>query len=194
MGNLLSNAQIIRLHRELVAPLAVYQILKGHDELDETALYTLDVMLAEFQPDTALLCMALCAAHIADLHQDSLPLAGSLGFEAGRIVHDLGPLWLDNADQRLGMDQESRVLDVLDRMAEDFEALADLLDGVRAHLIETTDSAMLCDILSQNAQGFIAYLDHRAQEEQVMEHHYLLQNLEVHGNVITFPRQHRSPL
>lgn len=192
MEHLLTNAQIIRLHRELVAPMAVYQILKGHDELDETALYTLDVMLAEFQPDTALLCIALCAAHIADLHQDAMPLAGSLGFEAGRIVHEFGPLWLDNADHRLGVEQEGRVIDLLDQMAEDFEALADLLEAVRAHLIETTDSAMLCDILSQNAQGFMDYLEHQAKEAEIIEHHYLLQNLEVDGNVITFPRQHRA--
>lgn len=192
MGNVLSNAQIIRLHRELVAPMAVYQILKGHDTLDETALYTLDVMLAEYQPDTALLCIALCAAHIADLHSASMPLAGSLGFEAGRIVHEIGPLWLANADDSLGMDQEDRVIDLLDQMAEDFEALSDLLGAVRAHLIETSDCAMLCDILSQNAQSFVDYLDHQSRIDQMQEHHYLLQNLEVHGNVITFPRQHRA--
>ncbi len=192
MDDLLTDAQIIRLHRELVAPIAVHQILKGHDELDETALYTLDVMIAEYQPDTALLCIALCAAHIAELHATYLPLAGSLGFEASRIVHEFGPLWLAHAERRLPVEQEGRVMDLLDQMSEDFEAMADLLGAVRAHLIETTDSARLCDILSQNAHAFMDYLDHQAAEEMMMDHQHLLDNLEVHGNVITFPRQIRA--
>ncbi len=118
-------------------PVAVHEIIKGNDELDETARYTLDVMIAEFKPDTALICIALCAAHIAEMHSGYLPIAGSLGFEAGRIVHEFGPTWLANADRRLTAAHERHVMDLLDQMPEDFEAMADLLDATRAHLIET---------------------------------------------------------
>ncbi|MGZ9108886.1 MAG: hypothetical protein ACXW4B_08720 [Micavibrio sp.] len=190
MSQGLSEKEIIRLHRELVAPVAVHEILAGRDTLDETAQYTLDVLIAEFQPDTALLCIALCAAHVAQLHSTRLPIAGSLGFEASRIVHEYGPLWLLHADRRLSPAHESRVIDLLEQMPEDFEALADLLDAMRGHLIEGSDSALLCDMLSQNAHGFIDFLEHQAEEDKIAAQKSKLRNLEVHGNVITFPRPH----
>lgn len=189
MMDYLTDTEIIKLHRGLVAPMAVYQILKGHDSLDETALYALDIMLAEYQPDTALLCIALCAAHIAELHRGKIPLAESLGMEAGRIVHEFGPYWLANAEDRLPSSQENNVIDLLDRMAEDFEALSDLLGAVRVYLSDSTDSAQICDILAQNAQSFMDYLDYQAKEERMVAHHLMLKNLEVRGNVITFPKK-----
>lgn len=188
---LLSERELIRLHRDLVAPVAVHEIIHGHDELDETARYTLDVMIAELQPDTALLCIALCAAHVAETHATYLPIAGSLGFEASRIVHEYGPLWLANADRRLNPSHEREVLDLLDQMPEDFESLADLLDALHGQLIETTDSAVLCDILSQNARAFIDSLEQQAAEEALHEQHQRklrTSDLKIEGNVITFPR------
>lgn len=195
LQNLLSERELIRLHHDLIAPVAVHEIMRGHDVLDETARYTLDVMIAELHPDTALLCIALCAAHVADLHVNYLPLAGSLGFEASRIVHEYGPLWIANADRKLTPADEGSVLDLLEQMPEDFEALADLLDGVRVNLIETTDSAILCDILSQNARAFVDALEEQSVQdalyEQEQRRRAVTDNLEVNGNVITFPRNHR---
>ncbi len=188
----LNEREIIRLHRELIAPVAVHEILAGRDELDETAYYTLDVMIAEFQPDTALLCIALCAAHIAQMHSAATPVAAGLGLEAGRIVHDYGPLWLLHADRRLTGAHEGRVIDLLDQMPEDFEAMADLLDALRVHLGEGSDSERLCELLSQNAHGFIDFLEHQAEEDKIVAHKSRLQNLEVHGNVIVFPRIARA--
>lgn len=187
---LLSERELIRLHRDLVAPVAVHEIMHGHDALDETARYTLDVMIAELHPDTALLCIALCAAHVAETHSSYLPIAGSLGFEASRIVHEYGPLWLANADRRLNHSHERQVLDLLDQMPEDFEALADLLGALRGNLIETTDSAVLCDILSQNAQAFMDFLEHQAEEEALQEQYLrkrYTRDLKSDGNVIIFP-------
>ena len=188
----LTDQQIIRLHHELLAPVAVHEIMRGRDALDETVRYTLDIMITEFKPDTALLCIALCAAHIAERHSAYLPIAGSLGFEASRIVHEFGPAWLANVDRRLNASHESHVMDLLDQMPEDFEALADLLDATSAHLIETTDSAILCAILSENARAFIDYLEMQAIEAEKAEHDMCLNNLEVHENVITFPRHYRA--
>lgn len=188
----LNESQIIRLHRELIAPLAVHEIVRGYDCLDETARYTLDVMITEFQPDTALLCIALCAAHIAETHATSLPIAATLGLEASRIVHEMGPFWLAHADGRLAREHEIHVIDLLEQMPEDFEAMADLLLALRAHLNETSDSAILCEILALNAQAFIDYLDEQSKEEQMLTQRSMLDNLEVRGNVITFPRNHRQ--
>lgn len=192
MRELLSEREIIRLHHALVAPVAVHEIIRGHDALDETARYTLDVMIAEFDPDTALLCIALCAAHVADRHAGYLPVAGSLGFEAGRIVHEYGPLWLANADRRLSDAHEGQILDLLDHMQEDFEAMADLIDALRGHLIETTDSAILCDILSQNAHAFYDYLEEQNRIEMAAQPRRAgAGDLEGRGNVIPFPRPYR---
>lgn len=183
----LSEAQIIRLHRELVAPVSVHDILAGHDVLDEVAEYTLDVMIAEFQPDTALMCIALCAAHVAEAHASHLPIAGTLGFEAGRIVHEYGPLWLAHADRQLTSADESRVIDLLDQMPEDLEAMADLLDTMRGNMVLGSASDKICEILSQNAHGFLDYLENQAQEERATMHKAILETLEVRDNVITFP-------
>lgn len=191
MSQGLNESQIIRLHRELIAPLAVHEIVRGYGCLDETARYTLDVMITEFQPDTALLCIALCAAHIAETHSSALPIAGTLGLEASRIVHDMGPFWLAHADGRLAREHEMHVIDLLEQMPEDFEALGDLLMALRAHLNEESDSAVLCEILAQNAQAFIDYLDEQSKEEKIMEHRALLDKLDVRGNVIMFPRNPR---
>jgi hypothetical protein len=188
----LTDQQIIRLHHELLAPVAVHEIMRGRDNLDETARYTIDVMIAEFKPDTALLCIALCAAHIAERHGSYLPIAGSLGIEASRIVHEFGPAWLANVDRRLNASHESMVMDLLDQMPEDFEALADLLDATRAQMIETTESAILCEILSQNAHAFIDFLEDQAIEAAQAEHDLYLKGLEVQGNVITFPKHFRA--
>lgn len=187
----LTDLQIIRLHHELLAPVAVHEIINGNDELDDTARYTLDVMIAEFKPDTALICIALCAAHIAEMHAGYLPIAGSMGFEASRIVHEFGPAWLANADRRLDKSHERMVMDLLDQMPEDFEAMADLLDATRVHLIESTDSAILCEILSQNARAFMDYLEDQSLEAEREAEHFNLQHLEVDGNVITFPKHYR---
>lgn len=191
ISNYLSDQQIIRLHRELLAPVAVHEILRGYDRLDETALYTIDTMIAEFQPDTALLCIALCAAHIAEKHARILPIAASMGLEASRIVHEFGPLWLGNIDRQLNATHESQVMDLLDQLPEDFEALADMIDATRAHLVEGSDSAILCETLSQNAHAFMDFLENQALEAQHTEHNVMLSNLEVEGNVITFPRAPR---
>jgi len=186
--SILSERELIRLHRDLVAPVAVHEILHGHDTLDETARYTLDVMIAELQPDTALLCVALCAAHVAEQHSKYLPMAGTLGLEASRIVHEYGPLWIANADRRLNRSHERQVLDLLDQMPEDFESLADLLDALQGQLIETTDSAVLCGILSENARAFMDFLEQQAVEESLREREQRkLHDLKIDGNVITFP-------
>jgi hypothetical protein len=183
----LSNAQIIRLHRDLVAPLAVHDMLTGKDSLDETARYTLDVMIAEYEPDTALLCLALCAAHIAH-HAGQMPIANALGFESSRILHDVGPWWLAHADGKLRPADEDTVLDILEHMPEDFEALGDLLLAVRAGMIETSDAAILCDILSQNAYAFSEALIQQMEEERFLSQRDLMQGLEKFDNVIIFPR------
>lgn len=193
----LNEAQIMRLHRELVAPVIVHQVLNGHDVLDETAGYALDTMIAECPPDSALLCVALCAAHIAEHRLLSEPVpsgpAAILGFESARVVHELGPWWLAHIDGKLGPDDEGPVLDLLDRMPEDFESLADLLGVVRSSVVETSDMAALCDILIDNAQAFVESLEQQAEEERILERRQLLNNLQVSDNIITFPRPYRGP-
>jgi hypothetical protein len=183
----LSDTQIIRLHRDLIAPLAVHDMLTGKDVLDETARYTLDVMIAEYEPDTALLCIALSAAHIAH-HASFMPVAGALGFEASRIVHEIGPWWLAHADGKLKPRDEDRVLDILDHMPEDFEAMGDLLMAVRANLVDESPQSILCDILAQNAIAFMDALNEQAEEERILSQRDIMRNLETFDNVIIFPR------
>lgn len=187
----LSEKQIIRLHRDLVAPVTVHEILSGAEDFDEEVRYALDVMLAEMQPDTALIAIALCAAHIAERHANALPIASSLGFEASRIVEEFGPAWIAHADRRLTIAHENMVIDLLDQMPEDFEALADLLDAVEVQLPANTAAAELCDMLAETARSFIDYIEYQNSEPVVIAEPLTREDLKAFDNVVAFPKMAR---
>lgn len=159
MSYALNDQQIIRLHNDLGVPTMVHDVLQGRLALDDVAIYTLDVTLSEFQPDTALLAMALSAAHIAHELAGSGPLAKALGVEAGRIAHDIGPFWIGHADGLLDPSHETAVMRILDAMHENFEILADLISALRPQMAAGSELATISDIITEHAEIFMAGIE-----------------------------------
>ncbi|WP_435640752.1 hypothetical protein [Micavibrio aeruginosavorus] len=154
----LSEQEIMRLHRELTVPCAVHDVLKGLSPLDDTATYAMDVMIAEMPVDAALLCVSLSAAHIAHDLTGLHPMAGALAVETRRITHEYGPTWLAYADGQLNDDAVNAAqTQFTDSMAEDFEALADLLDTCGGDMPGDSDQAQLCTLLADHARSYAAY-------------------------------------
>lgn len=154
----LSDQDIVRLHRELVVPMAVHDILKGQTQLDDVAEYTIDSNIGELPVDAALLCLALSAAHIAEDLSGAHPTAGALAIESARIVHDYGPVWLAHADGALnGEDLIAIQNKFTDQIVEDFESLGDLLKTCGGDMPDHSDQYTLCALMADHADAYASY-------------------------------------
>lgn len=151
----LSTEDLARLHAKFVLPIVVDSMLREEEVLDDAAEYAFNEILFELCPDTALLCIALCAAHIgAATAQNAAGRA--LRMEAVKIAGDYGPLWLAHESDPDGLDN-AHVRRLLSYIPEDFEYLRDLLDRVMESLEEDHSiAAILCDILSFQADHHAA--------------------------------------
>lgn len=184
----LDDGDLAMLHAKFVVPLIVSDILYGHEKLDDVTEYAMEDILTALEPDTALLCLALCAQHVA-VHTGHLPIAGVMGLEANRIVEDYGPFWLAYVS---GMAQlDDRVLqDILRHVPEDLEALGDMLLAVAGDLDEAhAIPAILADILGQAAHAHRDMAESRIED---MEARYAEKIASAAGNVILFPGAHRG--
>lgn len=146
----LSAHDLAGLHLKFVVPLVVGDMLQGREALDDVAEYTLHDVMGAFEPDTALLCLALCAQNVA-AHVAHMPSARMLGVQADRIAEEYGPVWLA---YEAGMEgpNEDELRRMLDHIPEDLESLGDLMLATCGELDQDhAIAAILCDILSQQA-------------------------------------------
>jgi len=188
MASTMTDHDLAWLHAKFVVPIVIDQILKDQEPLDDIAEHAINEILFELCPDTALLCLAMCATHIADA-TGHLPISRGLKNQCSQIIDEYGPLWLAHERSPEKLDNES-VKEQLSFIPEDLEALRDLLDATLDALGEDhCVAAILCDIL-----GFQS--DHHCGLAEVE-----LQNIKVrpqsrpsvdlakkHGdNVIPFP-------
>ncbi len=150
MFNPLSDQDLAKLHAKFVVPIVIDQMLKDEEPLDDVAEHAMIEIFTELCPDTALLCLAMCAQHIArDTHH--LPVGKALGMEAEKIVEEYGPHWLAHEANPDNLDN-SAVVDLLVHIPEDLECLRDLLEATMGELEEDHSiAAILCDILSLQA-------------------------------------------
>lgn len=146
----LSAHDMAGLHLKFVVPLAVGDMLLGREILDDVAEYTLHDMLGGLEPDTALLCLALCAQNVA-AHVAHMPAARMLGQQADQIVAEYGPVWLAYEAGAEGPDA-AELQRMFRNIPEDLESLGDLLCAVGGALEEDRAiAAILCDILGDQA-------------------------------------------
>lgn len=146
----LSAHNMAGLHLKFVVPLAVGDMLLGREALDDVAEYTLHDMLGGLEPDTALLCLALCAQNVA-AHVAHMPVAQMLGQQADQIVAEYGPVWLA---YEAGLDGPGAddLRQMLHNIPEDLESLGDLLFATCGALEEDRAiAAILCDILGEQS-------------------------------------------
>lgn len=146
----LSDHDLARLHAKFVVPMVVDQMLRDEEPLDDVAEHAMNEILFELCPDTALLCIAMCARHIAR-DTEHLSISKALTLETDQIINEYGPLLIahEKEPHRLNDDE---IKAILIHIPEDFEALRDLLEATMGELEEDhSTAAILCDILSIQA-------------------------------------------
>lgn len=157
----LSRNDVAKLHAKFVVPIIVHEMLSGKEPFDGVAEFTLHDIIGGMKPDTALLCIALCAQHLAAECSEH-PIARVLGMESNTMIHEYGALWLAHTQ---GQDiDDGQVIDALAHIPEDLECLCDLIGATQAELADQNGpQALLCGLLALQADA------HRAAAENDLE-------------------------
>ncbi len=143
---MLNNIELATLANTLQVPLIVSDVLDAKDSMTDDVKYGLHEAISDFQPDSALLAIALGAIKISTIYKSASPSMDVLGLEAERIIKEYGPIWLQNAKQQEVNAED--VFELLVHTAEDLENMAELLD-LNCSFLRAKDpkAASLCDIL-----------------------------------------------
>ena len=189
----LTDQQLATLHARFVVPIAVQMILNDSEQLDDACEAALHECLSELKPDTGLLCLALCAQHVAGAAAES-PIVNMLAISAARIADEYGAALLAEAGRGGEPLSDTDALILLQQIPEDLEELATLMDAVLSQADPHSPEGLLCDILSiqamvhaERANHELASLSFRKQEERTPVRN-LRQLQRLDENVIVFPR------
>lgn len=141
---------------KLQVPIIVSDILNGTEELSDETEYALHEAISELQPDSALLCIAMSGAKLANTGGKATCMR-VLEIECRKIIDEYAMLWLRNAEG--GSVDEDQAFETLSGAQEDLEDLSGLLDNclsIFEH--KNPDAAIICNILSiqASAQAVIA--------------------------------------
>jgi hypothetical protein len=154
---MLTDKDLARLNNTLQIPLIVQDILDGKEALTGDVQYGLHEVLSNYQPDSALLCIALSARRIASRYMHLFTNMAVLRMECDRIIEDYAKLWMDHARKR--PIDSNMLMDTLSDIPEDLESLAELLNvNMTLLLNKHPDAAGLCEtlIIQARAQALIA--------------------------------------
>lgn len=166
MLDMLSENQVEKLRQHLIVPLAVSDILNHDLAVEPDMQYGLHMAISEIDPDSALLAIALCASEIAAKNMIHAPIAAGLYQEANNIIEEYGPTWLYHHQH--GPMSSEKFEEVLDTVAEDLEALADLMDALVADLSEIlpleSPTEILANLLSIQARAHMEIADFILEE------------------------------
>jgi len=148
----LNEHELAMLHAKFVLPIVVDHMLRDEEPLDDIAEHAMNEMLSEMQPDTALLCVALCGSHIAG-QTNGAPMGKALAIACNNIIDDYGPLWISHEQNSPHQADMQTVTDQMSYLPEDLETMRDLMLAVMDEMEEThCMAAILCDILSTQAE------------------------------------------
>jgi hypothetical protein len=176
----LNDNELAALHAKFIVPVAMSRMLNNLEPLDDVAEYMLHDMIGGHQPDTALLCIALCAQNLA-AHAAHLPIGRILTIEANRIVEEYGPLWIRHAKNGLAID-DRKLGNALSHVPEDLESIGDLLLATCGELGEDRRAAAtLAEILGSEAHM------HMEEAEALLEEMFIPDTAADLGNVVMFP-------
>lgn len=177
----------VTLQAKLILPIIIKDMIDGTEPLDDVAELALHEELATMQPDTALLCIALCAQHIAGELADKA-IAGTMELEAQRIIRDYGPLWLAHESNEHSLD-EIFIEDIIAFIPEDFETIADILETAKISCEDDHSIAyILCDILALHGEAYRDLSNVELVKANITpKSHEDEPQLETAGNVIAFP-------
>ena len=155
---MLNDTELARITNRLQVPLVVQDILDGQGLLTPDVAYGMHEVLSDYQPDSALLCIALSARIIAKRFQYNCPNMAVMKMECDRMIADYADLWLQHADKK-NVD-DTLVLDTLEQIPEDLEALAELLEINKSYLERVAeDVAEMIEILAVQARSQVLIAD-----------------------------------
>ena len=198
---MLSDKDLANITNRLQVPLIVDDIIHGQAPLTDDTAFGLHEILSDFEPDSALLSIALSTRKIAQRFQHKAASMGVLKIECERMIADYADMWLKNANAA-HLD-DNVVFETLMNIPEDLETLSELIESCMPFLKRFSDEAAeLLDILSVQAraqvlvaESFIDILDAQNQDDEPLandntelEHFIPLQAHAQASNVIQFPR------
>ncbi len=182
----LAPRDLAKVATKLQVPLIVSDILNGGEEIADETEYALHEAISEMQPDSALLCIALCGSKIAGMENSTPALI--LEMECRRIIEEYATLWLRNAE---GNDIDAdQAFEALSSTQEDLEDLAGLFDNCVVSLEKKSkDAAMLCNIMriQARAQALVAEAYFETLEAQTIDP-VIIEHVAA-DNVIPFPKR-----
>ena len=184
----ISDHDLAKLHAKFVVPIVVDQMLRDEEPLDDVAEHAINEILFDLCPDTALLCLAMCARHIAR-NTAELKISRALDVQAEQIIDEYGPIWLAHEASPGALDNEE-IKELLCFIPEDFEALHDLFEATLGALEEDhCIAAILCDILSLQADHHRDMAELELQQLNLQpQSREIIETAKTHGdNVIAFP-------
>lgn len=192
----LNNAERAALHAKFVVPLVVQDMLRGIEPLDDVAEYSLHDMIGGLQPDTALLCVALCAERVG-AHAAHRAIGKTLQGCAERIIDEYGPLWLAYEQKRACMD-DAAIAGLLVNIPEDLEEMGDLLLALCGELEEQhAVPAILCDILGAEAHMHMEFAEMKLEKLSLLDTErpeLPVQTLPKGDNIVPFPQYRKQPM
>ena len=159
----LTDQQLATLHARFVVPIAVQMILNDSEQLDDACEAALHECLSELKPDTGLLCLALCAQHVAAAAGES-PIVKMLSISASRMADEYGAALLAEAGRGGEPLSDQDAMMLLYQIPEDLEELATLMDAVLAQADPHSPEGLLCDILSVQAMVHAERANHELAE------------------------------
>jgi hypothetical protein len=149
---MLSHKDFAFLANKLQAPVIISDILNNRTAFSDDIHYGLHELISDFQPDTALLAIALGAKAIVQKYKYASPSSRVLNIECDRIIYEYGTIWVQNAkDEPLNVGE---VFDVLIHTTDDLESIANLLE-INTEFLKHKDAeaARICKILSVQARA-----------------------------------------
>ncbi len=190
---MLNDSDLARLTNRLQIPHIVQDILDGQGTLTPDVQYGLHEVLSEYQPDSALLCIAISALKIAKRFENFSPHMAVMKMECERVIEEYADLWVINAKK--GTLADDHIMNTLEQIPEDLESLQELLE-TNICLLEATNPqlAALCEIMAVQASAqvliadaFIEVLDNNLSESDVYPESAAEMPIAYNDNVVAFP-------
>lgn len=185
MTRLLSQQDLARLHIRLEVPIHIASLLDQGEALIDDEIFCLESQIAQMSPIDALVTFGCCLQVLANYMKHDPLMEEMFQTQSNFILDDYAPLWLKAKKARK---VPSVPMDWTNHMAEDFEAVAELL-GLSLDAVNPSDPAFenIITILMRNAVSYAAHVYQEPEEESVLPP-ILLGKKSYEDNVIAFPR------
>lgn len=192
---MLNKKELAFMAGKLYVPVATFEAIDMNNNIEADAHYALHDLLADMEPDEALLSIAVTAKSIAERYAGTNSGTELLSMECERLINDYGPVWMQY--QKSGKKDNGYLVGILENIPEDLETLAELIETSLAYAsFDNPIIGEICEILQiqAGAHAIIAeeFLDvmEMAQAQNRKTRTTMPENLvaaNATSNVISFP-------